>query len=267
MAATYPNSLPFLIITPGTGQLTSQNGATLQLFADPSNLQPGIYTANVTISGGAYGTYTLPVTFTVGPPGVTVSNVLNAASGASPVAPGSYAALYGLNLAGQNVSVTFNGLPASIIYTSPTQINLIVPASLGTATAADVVVRVDGKTSNSFKTALVLNAPGIFNPGIENADGTVNTATNPALNGSFVAVYLTGLSLPLTGQVTVNIGKITNLLPLYAGAQPTLPALDQVNVTVPTALAGSVNPVPLMICIPGPAGQPVCSNPANLYVQ
>ncbi|MEP6714577.1 MAG: hypothetical protein ABJC09_03325 [Terriglobia bacterium] len=259
----------WLTVTPSGGQVTGQNGVSLQVFADPSTLQPGTYTATITLNGGAYGTFTAPVTFTVGPPGVTVANVLNAASGTSPIAPGSYAALYGTNLGGQNVSVTFNGLNAQVIFASATQINLIVPAALAGASAADVVVRVDGKVSNSFKATLALNAPGIFNPGIENGDASasVNSSTNPAANGSFVAVYLTGLASPVTGQVTVNIGNQLNLIPLYAGAQPTLTALDQVNVTIPTALAGTPNPVSLTICIPGPAGQPVCSNAVNLYIK
>ncbi|MDP9169730.1 MAG: hypothetical protein M3N54_03865 [Acidobacteriota bacterium] len=257
----------WLAVTPSGGDVTSQAGVSLQVLADPSALQPGIYTATITLSGGSYGSFSVPVTFTVGPPGVTISNVLNAASGAASVAAGSYAALYGTNLAGQNVSVTFSGLNAAIIYSSATQINLVVPSGLGAQPAADVVVRVDGKVSNSFKVTLAPNAPGIFNPGIENADASVNSSTNPAANGSFVAVYLTGLSIPLTGQVTVNIGNQLNLIPIYAGAQPTLTALDQVDVTIPTALAGTPNPVSLTICIPGAGGQPVCSNAVNLYIK
>ena len=84
-------------------------------------------------------------------------------------------------------STALNG---TVIFDSATQINVVIPAALGTAVAADVVVRIDGKTSNSFKTTLALNAPGIFNPGIENADGSINSAGNPAAAGSFVAVYL-----------------------------------------------------------------------------
>ena len=57
------------------------------MFADPSILQPGTYNATITISAAPYGSFNVPVTFTVGPPGVTISNVLNAATGTSPVAP------------------------------------------------------------------------------------------------------------------------------------------------------------------------------------
>jgi uncharacterized protein (TIGR03437 family) len=98
------------------------------------------------------------------------------------------------------------------------------------------------------------------------SNSAVNSAGQPASRGSIVEVYLTGLSNPLTGQVTVNIGNQTNLIPLYAGAPAALPAFDQVNVTVPASLQ-TTGAVPLQVCIPGPTGQPVCSNTVNLYVQ
>ena len=70
-----------------------------------------------------------------------------------------------------------------------------------------------------------------------------------------------------TGQVTVNIGSQTNLIPAFAGAQGTFPALDQINILVPAILPATPNPVPLTVCIPGPDGQPVCSNAVNLYIR
>ena len=90
---------------------------------------------------------------------------------------------------------------------------------------------------------------------------------NPAPRGSVISVYLTGLAIPVSGQVTVNIGDQKNLIPLFAGAQPTLPGLDQVNVIVPLTLAGTTGSVPLQICIPGSNGQPNCSNQVVLFVR
>jgi len=46
-----------------------------------------------------------------------------------------------------------------------------------------------------------------------------------------------------------------------------LPALDQVNVTVPSSLPASPNPVQVQVCIPGSTGQQVCSNQVPLYIQ
>ncbi|MGD1069013.1 MAG: hypothetical protein ABSB15_02650 [Bryobacteraceae bacterium] len=262
---TYQSGAGWLSVTPSSGA-TSTLPVQLQVVANPSQLAQGTYTATLTISAGNYGTASIPVTFTVGPVGVTIQNVGNAASYQyGTVAPGSYAVIFGLNLAG--ASVTFNSLPATIIYNSASQINLIVPAQLGQMQGAIVSASVNGMLSNPFQVTLVANAPGIFTPGIVNlSNATINGAGQPASRGSNISVYLTGLSIPLTGQVTVNIGSQSNLIPLYAGAQPTYPALDQVNVTVPASLPAT-GTVPLQVCIPGTTGQPVCSNTVSLYVQ
>jgi uncharacterized protein (TIGR03437 family) len=261
----YQSGANWLSLSPSSGS----NNVSIQAIADPASLAPGTYSATVTVSAGLYGSGTIPVTFTVGAVGVVVQNVGNAASFQyGTVAPGSYAVLYGLNLAGNDVSVTFNGLPATLVYKSASQINLIVPAALGAQQGASVVATVDGLASAAFHVNLVLNAPGIFTPGIVNfADGSVNDANHPAARGTFVTVYFTGLTIPLTGPVTVNIGSQTNLIPAFAGAQPTLPALDQVNITVPSSLPSGTSPVPFQVCIPGSTGQQVCSNSVNLYIQ
>ena len=129
-----------------------------------------------------------------------------------------------------------------------------------------VVTAGTGLVSNTFKVTLVANSPGIFNPGIINvADGTVNSASHPATRGTYVSIYLTGLSNPVS-NVTVNLGGQTGLVPQYAGTQPTLPALDQVNVLVPASLA-STSPVPVQVCVPGSTGQLTCSNQISLYIQ
>ena len=200
---------------------------------------------------------------------------MNAASfQTGPVAPGAYVALFGLDLAGTsgtgtNPAVTFNGLSASVIYSSPTQINLIVPPSLSGQTSAAVVVSVSGQVSNSFTLALTANEPGIFTPGILNSDSSVNSASKPATRGTFVQVYLTGLAIPvLGGSITVNMGSQTGITTLYAGAQPTYPALDQVNVTVPASLTFTGNSTPLTVCVSSLLlSAPVCSNSVSLYVQ
>ena len=261
----YGSGTNWLTVSPSSGA----NNLTLQVIANSSQLAPGTYTATVTVSAGVYGSGVIPVTFTVGAVGVVIQNVGNAASFLyGTVAPGSYAVLYGLNMGGQNVSVTFNGLAATLVYKSATQINLIVPATLAGQQGASVIVTADGLVSNTFTVALALNAPGIFTPGIVNyTGGQVNTVTNPAARGEFVTVYLTGLATPVSGAVTVNLGGLTNLIPTYAGAQGTFPALNQVNITVPASLPATPNPVLMQVCIPGTLGQQICSNAVSLYIR
>ena len=79
---------------------------------------------------------------------MTVSKVVNAATfGVTPLVAGSLGTLMGSNLAGKNVAVTFDGLPATLLYTGASQINLQVPAGLAAKTSASLVVTVDGVSS------------------------------------------------------------------------------------------------------------------------
>ena len=262
---SYQSGTNWLSVTPTSGQ----NGTGLQLIADPSALAPGTYNATVTVDAGGAGKASVPVVFTVGVPGIKITGVVNAASFKSGlVAPGSFAAIFGTNMGGKSVSVTFNGFQATIVYASATQINVIVPAALGFAPAADVVVIADFVKSDSVKVTVQPNAPGIFTPGVVNfADGSINDLNHPAKRGDIILVFATGLAIPLTGPVTLTIGNQTNVVPAYAGAQGSFPALDQINVVVPPILPATPNPVPLSVCVADTLGTPVCSNAVNLYIK
>ena len=266
VSVTYQTGANWLKVTPTSGSTSS----FVSVSADPGGLAPGIYNATITIDSGVYGQVQVPLTFNVGPVGVNISNIGSAASFTyGTVAPGSYIVIFGQNLYGNTVGLTFGAQPSNVIYKSADgkQLNVIASPNTPLGSAVPVVVTVDGKPSNTFNVAVVANAPGIFTPGIVNVDSsTINSAGQPAARGSFISVYLTGLTVPLTGQVTVNIGNMSNLVPSYAGAQPTLQALDQVNIRVPAGLTAT-GAVPLQICIPGPSGSAVCSNTVNLYVQ
>jgi len=217
------------------------------------------------------------VIFTVSSPLPTITAVQNAASfQTGAVAAGSYVALYGTNFAGSNLTVSFNNQLATVVSetvlpapnSNITQINTIIPPALAGLASVPAVVTINGVASAPFTVTLAGNAPGIFTPGIVNANGSVNTASSPATHGNFVAVYLTGLAIPVAaGSVTVNIGSQTGLVPLYAGAQGTEAALDQINVTVPANLTFSGNSTSLSACVTVAAGQQVCSNTVTLYVQ
>jgi uncharacterized protein (TIGR03437 family) len=256
---TYPSGSPtgWLTVSPTTGS----NSVTTQVIANPMSLQPGTYTATVNFSAAPYGTASVPVTFNVSQVGVTIQNVGNAASFQyGTVAPGSYAVIFGMNLAGSNLSVTFNGIAAIITYADAGQINVIVPASLSGQAAASVLVSAGGNTSNSFRVSLANNSPGIFNPGIINvADSTVNGALHPAVRGTYISIYMTGLATPVSG-VTVNIGTLTGLNPQYAGSS--YQGFDQINILVPTGLTVPPNSVPVQVCV-----QSACSNQVSLYIQ
>ncbi len=164
--------------------------------------------------------------------------------------------------------MTFNGANATVVYDSATQINVLLPATLGSATTAAVVATVNGVATNTFTVNLVANAPAVFNPGILNQNNSVNSATAPATVGDEIQIFLTGLSTTSTPPVTVNIGSVSlsGAQIIYAGAVPSIPGLEQVNVQVPAALTFTGNSAPLSICVPASSGTPVCSVPVPLFV-
>ena len=262
----YQSGSGWLSATPSSADVKSS--ASLVIVADPAALQPGTYSATVVVNAGEAGSGSIPVTFVVGQPGVTIRAIVNAASYQTGIAPGSYVALFGSLLNGQNVGVVFNNQPAQIVYDSAGQVNLIIPSMLAPQSNVSVIATVDGKVSNTYQVTLTANAPGIFNPGILNSDSSVNSSSNPAARGSFVQVYMTGLTVPLTGSLSVTMGNQTGIAPLPGQTYATVvPALNQVNVTIPSSLSFTGNSVPLAVCIAAlPGVAPNCSNSVNLYV-
>jgi uncharacterized protein (TIGR03437 family) len=257
-------------------QSTNQNNGSVRLFAKPQGLAPGTYNAIVVIDAGPLaGSQNIPVSLTVqaapvlpssptsapgatggstpapapstpaapAQPAVVISQVVNAATfTATPLVAGSLGTLMGTNLGGKNVSVTFDGAPATVLYSSAQQINLRVP-EVGSKNSASVVVTVDGNSSAPQTVALAPAWPGIFQHGVLNQDGTENTALAPAAVGNILQIFATGI--PANATVSVQIGNNKDLVPVYAGAAPTVPGVQQVNVAVPDGVAG---PAPLVVC-------------------
>ncbi len=218
-----------------------------------------------------------------------VAGVVNAASYAgSAISPGSLVSIFGsqlslvsgatgslpLPIAFADVVVTVNGLPAPLLYVSPSQINAQMPSGVSSGNA-QLVVTVAGLPSAPYSLAVQPSAPGIFqvlsgqgtsSAAALNQDGTLNTMDNPALVGSIVSVYLTGVaaleSLALDGEpapvngpfagttdIDASVGGIEGAVP-YAGPAPNFVGLIQVNMQIPTVPSGtyplviSVNDVP-----------------------
>lgn len=263
--------------TQGSGWLTvsptsGTDNATIRVDAVPGTLAPGTYNATLTINAGPVaGTTTLPVTFSITaapPPPVTVPTptiaaAVNAATfSAGPLVAGSLATLSGTLLSGSNVTVTFNGLPAQILYDGSTQVNLLVPAALGSATSAQLVVTVNGNASAPQTVSLAPFAPGIFPNGILNQDNSVNSAAHPASSGSVIQIFATGLSG--NGVITANIAGQAVTQPYYAGPAPELPGVQQVNLIVPAGISGSTTNV--SVCGGSSVNQVVCSPAVQLAV-
>lgn len=190
-----------------------------------------------------------------------------------PLAVNSLAAAFGVNLASRieiaqsvplpnglaDTMLTVNGIPAPLIFVSPTQINFVVPAGVDPGAATIIVTNPMGSYALG-NIQIVAAAPAIFTA---NASGTGAAAAQATVDGinfqlapfdvvangraNILVLYATGLrnapaANPNDGNgvaesVTVTIdGRPANVL--YAGAQGSFAGLDQINVEFPAALAG-----------------------------
>jgi uncharacterized protein (TIGR03437 family) len=194
---------------------------------------------------------------------VVVTAVVNAATfDATPLVPGSLGTLFGSNLAGKDVSVAFDRLPATLLYAGASQINFQAPEALSGRTSATLVATVDGAESAAITVSLAPAGPSIFAHGILNQDNTSNAAGTGERSGNIIQIFVTGI--PATARVSAQIAGRTDLVPYYAGPAPGLTGMQQVNVALPNGLApGSV---PLVLCATmGP--EQYCSTGYALFVQ
>jgi len=245
---------------------SGQNYGSILATASGIGLAAGVYQANIVIDAGSAGSFTVPVTLTVQPapptPSVVVTKVVNAATfDATPLVAGSLGTIMGSHLSGKSAAVTFDGSPASLLYTSDSQINLQLPLALGSKTSSSMVVTVDGSSSAPWPVALAPAWPSIFANGILNQDNSVNAPGAAAPPGSILQIFATGI--PAGATVSVEIAGRTGLVPLYAGPAPTVPGVQQVNVAVPTDLAASSTQ--LIVCAVA-GGQQYCSAGSPLAV-
>ena len=192
------------------------------------------------------------------------------------------------------VRVLFNGVPAPLVYTLPTQIAAIVPYEIvanPAATSVNVQVEYQGNRSAPFSMPMTSALPGLFtndysgqnqaaalnqDPGGITRNGTLNPSANPptqpATRGSYVLLFGTG-----EGQTTppgvdgrrafgpypkpvlncsVNVGGV-NIVPDYCGATPDYTAGEiQINVHLPMNVpTGNSVPVQFTIgSVTSPAG-------------
>jgi uncharacterized protein (TIGR03437 family) len=104
------------------------------------------------------------------------------------------------NLGG--VQVLFNGVAAPLLYVGPTQINAIVPYAVANGDVATVQIVTPSGTITGPTLRVRPTQPQVFGTfsgryfaTALNQDGTLNSPTNPAANGSVVTVWGTGAGL------------------------------------------------------------------------
>lgn len=250
----------------------------------------------VTLDTGGGTSASVPVSTTP-----TITGILDVASYQTTVAAGSIAAMFGSNLAvGTNSStpplplpqqlgqakVAMGGQVAPFYLASQGQLNVQIPWELTGQTQAATIATVNGVVSNSFNVAIAPFAPGIFSMdasgtgqgAVVNAlTGAVAGGATPALRGSYVSIYTTGLGAvsnrPPTGAAAlvtplsvasttpgVSIGGV-NCAVSWAGLAPGFAGLYQINVVVASGVT-SGPAVPVVVSMGG-----VNSNTVTMGVQ
>jgi uncharacterized protein (TIGR03437 family) len=216
--------------------------------------------------------------------------VVNAASYAGPVAPGSIVSIFGsfsvpASTAGAtplpyslaSLSIRINGVLAPLLYAGDTQVNAQIPFETP-AGRNSVVLSIAGHDWASGTVSVAPAAPGLFTisgrAAVINQDGSINGPDRPAVVNSIVTAYLTGQGAV---QPAVPTGAAAPLNPLskpaadvkasiggqpvevtFAGLTPTLVGVFQANLRVPQIAPG---PQSLILTVGG-----VSSNAAPMYV-
>jgi uncharacterized protein (TIGR03437 family) len=202
---------------------------------------------------------------------LTALGVWNAASGQpSAVSGGTIMTLRGAGIgptestvpAGSPVAfslagyrVTFDGLPAPLLYAGRDQINVIAPWAITNRIATQITITRNSAPIAGISAPVAAATPEIFTAStvgtgaaaVRNQDGSVNSPLNPARVNSIVEIYGTGLG-PLTpvgidgaiagpsyalSPVSVTIGGIPAEI-TYAGSAPSLVSgAFQVNCRIP----------------------------------
>ena len=156
------------------------------------------------------------------------SSVVSSASYApGPVAPGELITFYGhylgpatpaywtlgsdglLTNPNANIQVLFDGVAAPVVYASAGQVNVVTPYSVANGLST-VEIKTAGGSVSSATVGAATTAPGIFPGAIVNANGTINSPSNPAPVGSYVVMYGTGFGQTSPGGVDGSITPVVD---------------------------------------------------------
>ncbi|HYL37359.1 MAG TPA: FG-GAP-like repeat-containing protein [Bryobacteraceae bacterium] len=222
------------------------------------------------------------------PPSVT--SVVNGGSlQGGPVAPGELVTIFGSNLGPDTpvqyqltasglvpsqlaqTQALFDGIPAPLLSVAAGQVSAVVPFEVAGNPSTQLVVQNGDQISAMMTLPVTDSAPALLSADgsgqgqgmITNADGSPNSAANPAAGGSVVVLYATGagqtnppgvdglpggdvLPIPLL-QVSVTIGGVPAPMASAAGAPGLVAGIVQVSVQLPDGVSGGVFPVVLQV--------------------
>jgi uncharacterized protein (TIGR03437 family) len=195
--------------------------------------------------------------------------VVNSANFAAGASPGEFVSLTGFGIGPETgvvyqpgeqgqapltlggVSVTFNGIPAPLIYVQSRQVNAQVPFEVAANADASMVLTYGDTTFGPYSVEVDNLAEGIFRlqPGSStqaaalNQDGSLNGPSNPAAPGSLVSVFGTGFG-PLVPNCGTGGLNPPVAVPLYYG-NPLSTVANQIGTALDVPYSGSA---PTLLC-------------------
>ena len=229
---------------------------------------------------------TLPPEYAFDTPAIV--GIANSASYAlnSPIVGGELVSLFGYGLDGSvpNAQVYVANVPATVLYAGPNQINFQVPFETPLYGFIELRVVVPAGSINlktrpypSFPPSLGIFTTDGLHAAALNQDGTINSATNPAVGGSVISLFGTGAFWPSglqDGAVAASAIPLNEILNpfavmdaigrpmsiLYAGTAPgIIYGVFQINVQI---APNAVPPFTLHNLYAGAA-----SNAVQLYLE
>jgi uncharacterized protein (TIGR03437 family) len=252
----------------GQNQNSIPDGTLVSLQITPvsSGFSGTLYLSNAVASDPSGTGVTISGPGAPSPP-VMLSIVNGASQQGGAVSPGEIVSLYQSGIlpatvAISDVSVTFNGTAAPLLFAGANQINVITPFELAGQTTASVAVMYQGTSVGQATVSVAPTSPGVFTTGgtlqaaIVNQDGTLNSPSNPAPIGSTVSLFATGAGVfqnpALTDGEIVSgastptstpVGKVAmnvdghDVRMTYSGPAPGLVAgVLQINFVIPASL-------------------------------
>jgi uncharacterized protein (TIGR03437 family) len=146
-----------------------------------------------------------------------------------------------------SIRVTFDGVPARVLFASRSQINAVVPIDVARRNIAPVRIESDAGSSNVIELPVTDSAPAIFTGAILNEDYSVNTRANPATRESVLMMWGTGMGGFSTESVSVRIGARPAEV-LYAGQAPGfVEGAVQINARIPADAPTGEQPVMITV--------------------
>jgi len=192
------------------------------------------------------------------PPGVSVLGVADSAANmvTDTVVPGEFLSIYGTGLgpstgaaaqSGSNgtvgtaigaTQVSFNGIPAPLLYAADGQINALVPYEIAGAEQVSLTITTSVGTTITGPLQVVAAQPSIF--AVLNPDGSANSYLNPAPAGALVTFLVSGaggLTPALPDGTIASSPAPAPVLPVFVDFTYDLP-----SITVPIIGQQSITP-------------------------